>query len=400
MKSIVKITEALSLLFIVNTVFAALFWPGHIPYIADDILLPFALIHLGITFFQERKWRWIILLFCSIAAWGLISDLIANNTFRTVHIGVIVRWVKWPVIIVTIANLSHIKIRKKQLISFIIILFLALSFINLILLINPFQLGEILHMIYSPKTEVLLGNYHEFGAFRLSGTMLNPNNNAVIFGLMLIFFLSLNQKKFWKYCLLAFFFIFLTQSRTVLIIVIALVALSILVNNTRKNNMILIPSGIIGLLGMLFIFRSTNLMSILSGDAFISNSWINRMAHYSIFFDSSSSDKILGHGVILDPIASAGMHFDSEYLSILYQFGIVGLVILALLIVYIPFLIKKITGSSFFGWLVVLFVAGIAVTNFVFLNVEVITLLSLLLGTWLFLNRTNKLYNNPKKEAK
>lgn len=399
MKLAFRILEGLSLLFVVTTVFAALFWPAQIPFIFDDILLPFASVHLGVVFIQNKQWRIIILLFGMIAAWGIASDFLANSTFRTTHLGLIIRWIKWPIIIVTVGNLSHFKISKEQIINSIILLFLGLASINLILLLNPFQLGEVLHMLYSPKAEVLLGNYHEFGGFRLSGTMLNPNNNGVIFGLILIFFLSLDRKKYWKYCLLAFLFIFLTQSRTVLILIIALVALIILMKNKRKTNMILIPAGIIGLLAMLFAFRSTNLMSILSGDAFKSNSWTNRMEHYSIFFDSTSSTKALGHGVILDPIASAGIHFDSEYLSILYQYGIIGLIILISITLYLPFLVKRITDSSFYGWLLVLYIAGIGVTNFVFLNVEVITLLSMLLGAWLFLHRTNKLDHNPNKES-
>lgn len=163
--------------------------------------------------------------------------------------------------------------------------------------------------------------------------------------------------------------------------------------------MIMIPAGLIGLLAMLFAFRSTNLMSILSGEAFKSNSWTDRIAHYQIFFDSTSSEKVLGHGVVLDPLAVVGIHFDSEYLSILFQFGIIGMVLLAILTLYLPYLIKKNTGASLFGWILVLFIAGVGVTNFVFLNVEVITLLSLIIGAWVFLQRPYKLDDNSNNQS-
>ncbi|MDG1659428.1 MAG: O-antigen ligase family protein [Crocinitomicaceae bacterium] len=399
MKRVMRILEGMSLLFVVTTIFAALFWPSQIPFIFDDLLLPFGLLHLAVVFFQDKRWRWLILLFGAMAFWVLVSDFIANNSFRTGHLGIVLRWVKWPIIIVSLANVKHWSIRKEHVVNFVILLFFGLTIINLILLLNPFQIGESLHMLYSTKLEVLLGNYHEFGGFRLSGTMRNPNNNGVIFALFLLFFLSLDQKKYWAYCLLAFIFIFLTQSRTVLILAIALVGLNMIMNNSRKTNMIMIPAGLIGLVAMLFAFRSTNLMSILSGEAFKSNSWTDRIAHYQIFFDSTSSEKVLGHGVVLDPLAVAGIHFDSEYLSILFQFGIIGMVLLAILTLYLPYLIKKNTGASLFGWILVLFIAGVGVTNFVFLNVEVITLLSLIIGAWVFLQRPYKLDDNSNNQS-
>lgn len=400
MKSALRLLEGLSILFVIVSVFGVLFWPAQRTFIFDDILLPFALIKLGLIFLNNKKLRWIIALFVAIATWGIISDFVANNTFRTSHLGLLIRWLKWPTIIATIVSTRHIKIEKQHLINFISFTFLALALINLILLVNPFHFGEFIHMIYSPKVEVLLGNYHEFGGFRLSGTMRNPNNNAAIFGLFLLFFLCLNPKKYWKYCVLAFFFIFLTQSRTMLLIILGIIALVVLRNNSRKMNMLLIPTGLIGVIALLFMFRSTNLMSILSGKAFLSNSWTDRMSHYSVFFNSSASDKFLGHGIILDPLFSVGVHFDSEYLSILYQYGIIGLILLVLIILYLPLLIKRCTGSSFFGWLLILFILGIGSTNFVFLNVEIISLLSLLLGSWLFLNSTDEIENNTQEKAK
>jgi hypothetical protein len=347
MKSALRLLEGLSILFVIVSIFGALFWPAQRTFIFDDILLPFALINLIIVFLQKPKWRVIIALFVAMCAWGLISDFLANDGLRTSTLGLLIRWLKWPTIIATIVTIRHFEIKKKDVVNFISLTFLALSSINLILLINPLHFGELLHMVYSPKIQVLLGNYHEFGGFRLSGTMRNPNNNAAIFGLFLIFFLCLNPSKYWKYCVLAFFFIFLTQSRTMLLIILGIITLVVLKSNTRKMNMFLIPTGILGVISLLFMFRSTNLMSILSGQAFLSNSWTERMSHYSVFFNSPNTDKFLGHGIILDPLASVGVYFDSEYLSILFQYGIVGLAILTAITFYLPFLIKKITGYSF-----------------------------------------------------
>jgi hypothetical protein len=142
---------------------------------------------------------------------------------------------------------------------------------------------------------------------------------------------------------------------------------------------------------LLFVFKSTNLGSIFTGEMFGSSSWTDRMHHFSIFFDSSFGSKILGHGIILNPVQSIGFDLDSEYLSIAYQYGIIGLMIWAAIMLYIPFLTRKIGGSMAFGWMLVIFIATSTVTNFVFLNVEVITLLSVVLGAWLFLERDKKI---------
>ncbi|MFT5778962.1 MAG: hypothetical protein ACI837_001919 [Crocinitomicaceae bacterium] len=399
MKMIRRTLEVLALLFAIMSVLGALFWPAHSSFIYDDLLFPFAVIHIAIIFFSDKKWRWLILLFGMIFAWGLLTDFLANDSLRTSSSGMLLRWLKWPLIIVTIANCSLPQVNKERLINFVQLLFLGLVAINLVLLTNPFGLGETIQFIYAPKSEVVLGNYNEFGAFRLSGTMLNPNNNASIFGLFMLFFLQLNPKKYWKYCLMAFILVFLTQSRTILIVVLILLVIQILRMNSKRMNLVLIPSGIIGMFLLLFVFRSTNLISVFTGEMFGSRSWTERVHHFSLFFDSSFGSKIIGHGIILNPAKSIGFDLDSEYLSIAYQYGIIGALVWIAIILYLPMITKKITGSMSFGWMLVLFITISGITNFVFLNVEVITLISLIFGVWLFLHRANEIENHPNKEA-
>ena len=390
----------LSLLFVVFSLVGELFFPANVRFILDDLFFPFGVLFMALTFFKNPKWRWFILAFGVMTIWGLLSDILANGTIRTAPAGMLLRWLKWPIMCITIAELSQLKIKRSHIENGIVISFLALAGINILMMLNPFGFGRWLSEIYSPKLDVLLSNYHEFGAFRLSGTMLNPNNNAILFGLFLLFFLHVKARKYWKYILLAFILIFLTQSRTVMLVTLAVLVLYVLRANSRKVNLVLIPAGIISLIGGLFLFRSTNLVSMFNGSAFQSNSWTSRMEHYGILVDGGMRELTLGHGIILDPIAAVGFHFDSEYLSIGYQYGLIGLLIWAVIIGLIIRITRKNDRKSTFPWALFIFIFGIAATNFTFLNVECATLMMLIVGAWLFLQSENKLNDHSKEETK
>ncbi len=400
MKKWETILHYLSLLFVVFSLAGELFFPANMRFILDDLFFPFGALFLAITFFKSPKWRWFIFVFGTMAAWGMVSDILANGTFRTAPLGMLVRWLKWPIMCITITELAQLKITRRQVENGIVISFLFLAAINILMMLNPLGFGRWLSELYSPKMDVLLSNYHEFGAFRLSGTMLNPNNNAILFGLFLIFFVHANPRKYWKYILLAFTLIFLTQSRTVMLLVLLILGLYVIRENSRRVNLVLIPTAIISLFGGLFLFRSTNLVSMFNGSAFRSNSWTVRVEHYGVLFNSGLKELILGHGIILDPIGTVGFYFDSEYLSIGYQYGIIGLFILVIIIAFL-FLVARIANpKSTFSWALVIFIFGIAATNFTFLNVECATLMMILFGAWLFLQSDNKLNNHSQEEAK
>ncbi|MDG1332154.1 MAG: O-antigen ligase family protein [Crocinitomicaceae bacterium] len=397
MKTWERILHYLTLLFVVLSLVGALFIPAHVRFFLDDLLFPFGLIYLALTFFKNPKWRWIILAFGAIAAWGMLSDILANGTIRTGPIGMLLRWLKWPIILVSIAEIGQLKIKRSYLENGVILSFLVLAGMNILMMINPFGIGKMLSETYTQKLEILLSNYNEFGAFRLSGTMRNPNTNAALFGLFLLFFLHSGARKYWKYILLAFVLIFLTQSRTVMIIVLAILGLYVLSRNSRKVNMILIPGGILALFAGLFLFRSANLISIFNGSAFQSNSWTNRVEHYGVLFESGSRELLLGHGIILDPLASVGFYFDSEYLSIGYQYGIIGLLIWVVIAGLLLQLVRKVDRKSTFGWAIVIFIFGIAMTNFTFLNVECGILMMTLIGAWFSLQGNQKLSEHSQE---
>ena len=395
-----RILHYLTLLFVVFSVVGALFIPAHVRFIFDDLFFPFGLLYLAISFFKQPRWRVFILAFGAIAAWGMMSDIIANGSFRTAPIGFLMRWMKWPILCISMAELGQLNLKQRYVENTVVIAFLVMAGMNIFMMINPFGLGESLSRLYTEKLEILLSNYHEFGAFRLSGMMRNPNTNAVLFGLFLIYFLHTNVKKYWPYILMAFVLIFLTQSRTVMLVVLAVLAIYVLSKNSRKRNLIIIPAGIVSLIAGLLLFRSTNLMSIVNGSAFQSNSWTNRIEHYSVLVESGFSELLLGHGIILDPVASVGFYFDSEYLSICYQYGVIGLLIWLGIILLLLFTTMKADRKSTFGWSLVIFMLGVALTNFNFLNVECATLMMTLVGVWLFLQGNQKLSDHSKEQSK
>lgn len=333
MNTFKKTVSVGALLFVAACLFDTLFWSSQKSFGIDNLLFPFALGYTGLISLEKKSWRPLILSFLAIAGWVLICDLITHENFRVRSVGMSMRWIKWGTIIFIVGNLPTAWFSPAKLMTFVKVIFLTFVGINLIMYLNPFGWGEQLSYFYAPKEEVILGNYREFGGFRLVGTMLNPNNNAIVLSLFLLYFLSLNAKENWKYIVLCFLLVFLTQSRTGMIASVLLIVFHLLLANTLKRNILILGGGFAALIFGLFFIRSTNLISLFTGEAFRSNSWLSRVEHYSVFFESSISQQIMGRGIILDPVEQIGFHLDSEYLSILLQYGYIGLFLCAILMV-------------------------------------------------------------------
>ena len=400
MKSWERILLALSVVFTISTLIGELFWPANFRFLLDDLFFPFGLIFLGYIFVNKKEWRWFIGAFLLMCSWGLLSDLLANHTLQLQPLSSLVRWLKWPIICISIAQLGGLNISKRTVENCVAAVFLSLAAINFVMLLNPFGLGQSLSEIYGPKPEVILANYHEFGSFRLAGTFLNPNNNAGVFALFLIFFLHLNARKYWKYVLLAFVLIFLTQSRTTLILSVLILGIYVVRNTSLRFKFVTIPLAIVALFGGMLLFRSRSLLSLVDGSAFQSNSWLQRMEHYEVFNNATHSELIMGRGIILDPISEVGFYFDSEYLSILYQYGIIGI----LCWLFILFQTSRTTNGKYipsgFSLSMIVLILGISITNFAFFNVEFATLLSVLCGVWILLQAPNEFHNHSEEKAK
>jgi hypothetical protein len=395
-----RILLTLSAVYAISGLFGELFWPAHLRFLLDDFFFPFGLLFLGYIFVKKKEWRWFIAAFVLLSAWGLFSDLLANHSVRSSALGMLIRWLKWPIICLSVAQIGGLNITKRSVENGMSLVFLSLVAINLVILLNPFGVGQSLSAFYAPKHEVLLANYHEFGAFRLSGTFLNPNNNAGVFALFLLFFLHVDARKYWKYILLAFVLIFLTQSRTTLVISVVILGIYVVRINSIRLTFVMIPAAILTLFGGMLLFRSTGLLSIINGTAFQSNSWMQRMEHYSVFSETTSRELVVGHGIILDPITEVGFYFDSEYLSILYQYGIVGGIIWLLSIFFLARVTSENILRSGFSISIILLILGVSITNFAFFNVEFATLLSVLCGAWIFFQTSDKLHNNSEEKSK
>lgn len=400
MKAFERIVYLLALLFSVLGLTGELFFPANVRFILDDLLFPFGLVYLALVFFKQPKWRWIILAFGALAVWGCVSDVLANGGLRITPIGMFLRWLKWPIILISISDLGRIRWSKDHVENAMRFVFLVLAGLNIFMILDPYDWGQALSELYSPKSDVMLSNYHEFGAFRLAGTMLNPNNNAILFGFFFLYFLHTNARKYWKYILLAFVIIFLTQSRTVLLLVLLIFAFYVVRNSSRRTNLILIPTAAISLTVGLFMVRSTNLMSIFNGTAFQSNSFTLRVEHYNVLFSSKMSELLFGHGIVLNPLESVGFYFDSEYLSIAYQYGFLGMLIWLIALGLLFWLIFKTNRKSTFSWSLLVFILGVAATNFTFLNTESATLMMIVAGAWLFGERNNELGHHSEEKTK
>lgn len=393
MQSLKQVSWFGALAFMVVCLFESLFWSSQHSLGIDNVLFPFALTYAGITSWENKVWRPLFLSFIAIVGWVMLSDIIEYATLRPRSIGMSMRWLKWGVIIFTLGNHAKDWLTTDRLKIGLKIIFLALVGVNLILFLNPLGLGEKLAYFYAPKQEVILGNYHEFGGFRLSGTMQNPNNNAIVFTLFLLYFLLMSARENFKYVILCFFMVFLTQSRTGMAASILAIVFYVLQFVSLRKHMLKMLSGIVALIIALFLFRSTNLVSLFTGEAFRSNSWLDRLGHYAVFFQGTFNEQFFGRGIVLNPVQQVGFHLDSEYLSILLQMGYVGMVLWGTLMFFIVRIIKNLSGEFKFGWQLVALILLFSLTNTVFLNPEVTTILAVLIGVWAFTERRDKLEN-------
>ncbi|MCH2223926.1 MAG: O-antigen ligase family protein [Crocinitomicaceae bacterium] len=399
MKALKQLLSIGAVLFVIICLFDTMFWSSQSRFGIDNLLFPFALVYTGVVCWERKNWRLLMLFFLVMVGWILISDILNHDTFRVRSIGMSMRWIKWGAVVFVVGNLPTAWFSSIKLGNFVKGLFLIFVGINLIMYLNPFGLGEQLSYFYAPKEEVILGNYHEFGGFRLAGTMLNPNNNSIAFCLFLLYFLSLNAKENWKYIVLCFLLVFLTQSRTGMIASLLLIVFHLLKTNTLRRNLFIIVGGVLSLVSALFFFRSTNLLSLITGEAFKSNSWLERVEHYSIFYESSMFKQMIGRGILLNPLENVGFYLDSEYLSILLQYGYIGFILWITVMVSILVLIKKETGKLDFGWQLILLFLVFSTTNTVFLNPEITVVMAFLLGVWLFSKGNNKIEDKSNKNT-
>lgn len=335
----------------------------------DNLLFPFALITFGYGLVFDKTVRWISIPFLTLFVYTVVVNFsLKTATEASGNLMYQMYFLKWPVVFVSFYLFFKEFSARLSFRELLMLTFYALVSINCFLVIDPFGLGEWVQNFYSTKPLTNFYYFHEAGAFRLSGTQMNPNENAIIFSFFFVYFLKFSPR--WYLLLMSGIMIFLCQSRTGIILVLFILilwAINNMIEKGQRKNLWRLLLGIIavGIVGSMF---STNFKSIANGEAFRSNSLMIRLNNYLTAFDVDTATLWTGRGVLDDPLAQLGVYIDAELVAIIMQYGLIGLLIwLIVLMVPIAKLKYAQVWSSYVFWLTIL-IFGNCLTNFVYLN--------------------------------
>lgn len=328
--------------------------------VIENWLFPFGLMFSVIELSKRRVDLWLVAPVLLMFFWELACTTIVYGRTDSGDLMYLLRILKLPVVFTISASMLNVS--RTNSVIVVRSVFYLLAAINLFIVLDPFGAGSELQMAYSMKSADLFSTFNEPGYFRLSGTFRNPNDNALLMGVFLLFFLALSFKEYWKEIVLATAIIFLTQSRTALIALLVCLSVAATVPAFRGSGkkMWVYISSILVILTFLVVAKPHNLYSLVNGDAFRSYSWNTRVVLFMEFWDSPSQMILTGYGLITDVRDYFGLYLDSEYSAVLYQFGVIGLFLWVL--IWFGFIVRS--EISFNLILLVVFVLVISITNY------------------------------------
>jgi len=259
--------------------------------------------------------------------------------------------------------------------------------VNLIEIFNPFDFGNALTNIYTHHAATVKLNENLGSTFRLIGTMVNPNDNSVLFLVFLIYFMSAyyynKNRHELIYILICIVVIILTQSRTVFLALMT-VGLIYLANFRFRKRTLLTLIAIIGLcFGFIFLIQLNYLLQIFVTNPLEIHSLQLRFEVWKALLEMWKHKLFLGWGPIQEvPKVFKGSP-DSEYLYILASYGMIGFASYLTLLLY-PIIIfwrkRKKVYHAMMGVLMPVGFCIVAVTNFGLMNVRLGTLFILFMG--------------------
>ena len=377
---LININYYLALIYALISVFEVLFWPSNRGLFIDNILFPFALIHNLYVFVKHKQFRLFYIFLLLIFLWNFLSDYL-NDVINFQSISKALIYLKISAIFSVFSYLLRNRnFTTKYLDNSIIIIFLSLCSINILILVNPFGLGEIIQSLYVYRSDLLISFFNEPNAARLCGTMEDPNTNSALFAIFFLYFISIKKSDKYLYAFLCLVIVLMSQSRSVfLMLLIILMLIYILSKVNLLKKIIILSSSFFLLILYLIVKKSDNLFSLIDGRAFNSNSWLMRIESYSYYNQMPSNAKIIGIGTTPSPFESIGFYFDSEYLAMLIQHGLIGIILWFAFVVYNirQGFIRKLNIfriSSF------IFILGISITNTSISNLNISLLLFMLLA--------------------
>ncbi len=301
-----------------------------------------------------------------------------------------IRFIKYGLLFVITGQL--IQWHKKTFERLFDVFVIFLMVINIVQVFNFFGWGIDLLNTYS--TQELAAQYNQTlnEGFRLYGTQNNPNDNALIWGMICMYYFArqLDRKNYWNLFVIStsVIFLFLTQSRTALIGFVSAFGIYYLFQNfSVKKLLVLTATGGLGLI-LLQLSGLTYLQQIIYNNPLEISSLTKRYDVWGQMIELWKDHPIFGLGLETNYTNLTGKAPDSEYIFFLVSCGALFIVPYVSLIFYCIYKgFKQLNGkdlsSPFYSLYVLLpiYLIFCGITNFTFNNVKVAALLFILLAT-------------------
>lgn len=337
----IKIITPLVFLIILSAFFFIPINVGGLGIRVDDILIllciPILILHA--KYVVVEKYITLILLFLfSVIVSMIYGYLVIDVPFNGGDINEFVRYSK---ILFFALLLGYIPIEKLSSMTFKIFYYgsFYIILVGYLQYFDPFGIGKYLSLLYTSESQIHTAIEHSIRRITVTGS--GPNDGAIIVAYFILFnffsFLFTNRKKYLVLFLLLFTVLFFTQSRTVLIgtvFSLAFIFFTLKGYWTKKIFLLIVISSGIVVLFPLFSYVFIGIQLLFEGK---NNSILVRLENTEHALELLKNSPFLGYGIAKSFLVE---RMDSEYLSLISRFGLVGLMFGIFMILY-PFFLKK-----------------------------------------------------------
>lgn len=315
-----------------------------------DFLLPVLLIIIVLKR-KEIVWRPFYIFIGIVVLYIFLTMIINGRLAMTRDYFEFYKIYKFFLIVVFFSIIDGLTFLK----TFIKPFFLLLVLLNLIHFYNLFNFNFIIEHYYHGGLNIKYfgtNTLYQPTAKRMVGLMGNPNNNAILFTFFSIYFIPFKfEKSKIAWFSIALTMVFLCQSRTSILAIIALIVVLLILKYTNWNfkqwvlfiGTCLVCYLLAWTLSSDFFKYDIYGNSMFNGVALESNSAMGRIESWKFLGKMIAEKPVFGHGPNKDFFYNNNIYSENEYVLYAWRYGIIGLV-MYLLFYLIP--VKAIAMDS------------------------------------------------------
>lgn len=345
----------------------------------DNLLFPFAFIAIVFQYRRNKAFQWSLLIVSISLLTGLISNYLSGGlTFNELF------WLLRIVKTLTVGWAVYYLVSNHPSVfnTMLFVAFIGFSIINALQLL---EWGFILELYASNQNSIDVLN-NSYLDSRIFGVTTNPNSNGLILALFGFYYFMSNEKNKYYLIALASVLLLMTQSRTAFVafvLTIMIVVLVRLVNRNRKYLFVFIAGSVLSLL-LIVNLKLTNLSTLFNGKALSSNSITTRFKMFDEVIHVNKSTSLFGKGKLSNIPELIGGSIDNEFIYLYLEYGVIGLIVLLVTVVFMSILSMKLNPYNL-GLLLIMLICGL--TNLTFSNLEVSAIFILLFSASFLKNK-------------